>query len=423
MISLLLLIAVGAMYYLCYLFGLTASGLYLSDYEEEKSVSELPERKREYFNYLLRNAKRVSVTSSIVQSGSLIVSTICWFLLGNGVNLSNISRATIDIVLIALGWIIYLSVVAVLAPNLKQERVLGVVQAKLWLLKLVMTVCSPVVSFMISQKDRMIDIADLEEKKEEIVERAIESLADSAGIDEPLVEKDVRTMIGNIFDLADSDVRAIMVPRIEICGIGVGATLQMLQEIAAKTGHSRYPVYKDDIDNIKGVLYIKDIFARYPLPGPNDDVTKFARPAYFVPESKKLDVLLDEFKVQKVHIAIVADEYGGTAGMVTLENVLELIVGDIHGEHNVEEADVVKLSDSEYIVSANLSMQDLSEKLELNLEERDFETVGGYIYDLVGSLPRAGQKVAAGGIDYIVEKVTGQRIDKVKIILKPAENV
>ena len=116
-------------------------------------------------------------------------------------------------------------------------------------------------------------------------------------------------------------------------------------------------------------------------------------------------------------MAIVVDEYGGTSGLVTLEDLLELIVGDIQDEHDTEEDEIVKVSDTEYVVSANLSMYDLSDQLDLKLEEKDFETVGGYIYDLVGSLPAVGQKVISAGIEYIVERVSGQRIEKVRVIL------
>ncbi|TFH65545.1 MAG: HlyC/CorC family transporter, partial [Candidatus Zixiibacteriota bacterium] len=308
-------------------------------------------------------------------------------------------------------------------PDFSTEaiRALETVQSRCWLLKAVIWLCSPLVSFLISQKEKLVDKKDLDEKKEEIVERAIEFLADSAGIDEPLMEQDVKRMIGNIFDFADSEVREVMVPRIEMVALDKGATLADVQKLLSDSGHSRYPVYDEDIDNIKGVLYVKDLFQKITLPDSDADLTTFARPVYFVPESKKLDSLLADFRSQKIHIAVVVDEYGGTAGLITLEDLLELIVGDIQDEHNVEESDVVQVSASEFIVSANLSMDDLSDKLNLKLEEKDFETVGGYIYDLVGSLPRVGQKVSVDGIDYVVEKVSGQRIDKVRITIHHAE--
>jgi CBS domain containing-hemolysin-like protein len=420
--SLLLLVGIICFYYLSYLFSLTAGGLYLTDYDEQKFIESLPVRKQHYLLYLLNNPTQVAATATVVQTVSLVASTICWFLIGTRLNLPDPHRYPIAVLLVAFGWLAYLLLIEVLAPNLKQERVLQIVQSRYRLLKTMMVICSPLVLYLISQKDKLIDKQDLDEKKEEIVERAIESLAESAGIDEPLVERDVKRMIGNIFDLADSEVREVMVPRVEMVAIEKGATLETLQRLLEESGHSRFPVYDGDVDNIMGVLYVKDVFQKLPLPDGATDLTRFARPAYFVPESKELDKLLGEFRAKKIHIAIVVDEYGGTAGLVTLEDLLELIVGDIQDEHDVEEEDVVKLSDREYLVSANLSMDDLSEKLNLKLEEKDFETVGGYIYDLVGSLPRVGQRVTTDGIEYVVEKVSGQRIVKVKIVLRKTEN-
>lgn len=416
-----LLIAIGLSYYLSYLLSITAGGLYLSDYEESKFINLLPEYKRNYLQQLLKNPKRVAATADIVHSAALIVSTVCWFLLGRNLQLPALNQYMLQVVLLLVGWFIYLSLIVVFAPNVKQERALETMQSRCWLLMSIMWLCSPLVSFLISQKEKLVDQKDLDDKKEEIVERAIESLADSAGIDEPLMEQDVKRMIGNIFDLADSEVREVMIPRIEIVALEKGATLVDVQGLLTDSGHSRYPVYEGDIDNIKGMLYVKDLFQKIPLPDADADLTAFARPVYFVPESKKLDSLLADFRSQKIHIAVVVDEYGGTAGLITLEDLLELIVGDIQDEHNVEESDVVQISASEFIVSANLSMEDLSDKLNLKLEEKDFETVGGYIYDLVGSLPRVGQKVSVDGIDYVVEKISGQRIDKVRITIHLAE--
>ena len=419
MIGIALLIAIGLAYYLSYLLSITSGGLYLSDYEESKFINLLPAHKRDYLQKLLKNPKRVAATADIVLSAALIVSTVCWFVLGGYLQLP-VNHYVLQIVLLLVGWFIYLSLIVVFAPNVRQERALETVQSRCWLLMSVMWLCSPLVSFLISQKEKLVDKKDLDEKKEEIVERAIESLADSAGIDEPLMEQDVKRMIGNIFDFADSEVREAMIPRIEIVALEKGATLADVQELLNDSGHSRYPVYEEDIDNIKGMLYVKDLFQKIPMPDSDADLTAFARPVYFVPESKKLDSLLADFRSQKIHIAVVVDEYGGTAGLITLEDLLELIVGDIQDEHNIEESDVVQVSASEFIVSANLSMEDLSDKLNLKLEEKDFETVGGYIYDLVGSLPRVGQKVSVDGIDYVVEKVSGQRIDKVRITTRNA---
>jgi putative hemolysin len=417
MIALALFLAILVLYYLSYVFAVASGGLYLSDSDEKRFIESLPERKRPSVQTLLDNPKRLAVTATLIQSGSLIVSTIFWFLIGSSFEISNVQKYTIEVVLIVVGWFVYTTLVAVIAPNLKQESELAIIESKTWMLRGFMALTAPAVSSIIRFKSSLIDKQDLEERKEEIVERAIEELADSAGIDEPVMEPNVREMIVNVFDLADSEVREVMVPRIEIKFLDKGATFQEVQELVAITGYSRLPVCEDGIDNITGILHVKDLFKKSPLPAAHTVVTDLVRPALFVPESKQMSKLLEEFKVQKVHMAIVVDEYGGTAGLVTMEDLLELIVGDIQDEHDAEEADIVKVSDTEYLVSANLSMYDLSDQLDLRLEEKEFETVGGYIYDLVGSLPDVGQRIAADGINFVVERVRGQRIEKVRVIL------
>ncbi len=412
--------AILILYYISYVFAVAAGGLFLSDHDERRFVESLPERKRTSARVLLDNPKQLAVTATLIQSGSLIVSTILWFLIGSSFELPNVQKYAIEIALIVIGWFVYTTLVAVIAPNLKQERALDIVESKTWLLRVFMMMSAPGVSSIIRFKSSLIDQQDLDERKEEIVERAIEELADSAGIDEPVMEPNVRDMIVNVFSLADSEVREVMVPRIEIKFLERGATFQQVQELVKDTGYSRLPVCEGGIDNIVGILHVKDLFKQSPLPDAGTIVTDILRPALFVPESKQLSKLLEEFKVQKVHMAIVVDEYGGTAGLVTMEDLLELIVGDIQDEHDFEEADVVRVSPTEYIVSANLSMYDLSEQLDLRLEEKEFETVGGYIYDLVGSLPDVGQRVASDGIVFVVERVHGQRIEKVRVILPAA---
>ena len=414
--------AILILYYLSYVFAVAAGGLYLSDHDEKRFIESLPEKKKKSVQSLIDNLKRLAVTATLIQSGSLIVSTILWFLIGSSFEVPNLQKYAIEVALIVIGWFVYTTLVAVIAPNLKQERELDIIASKAWLLQGFVALASPAVSSIIKFKSSLIDKQDLDERKEEIVERAIEELADSAGIDEPMMEPNVRDMIVNVFDLADSEVREVMIPRIEIKFLEAGANFAEVREVVAETGYSRLPVCKNGIDNIVGILHVKDLFKQSPLPSADTDVTGIARPALFVPESKQLSKLLEEFKIQKIHMAIVVDEYGGTAGLVTLEDLLELIVGDIQDEHDSEEADIVKVSDTEFVVSANLSMYDLSDQLDLKLEEKEFETVGGYIYDLVGSLPDVGQKVSAGCLEFVVERVRGQRIEKVRVILpKPEE--
>lgn len=416
-----LILVVGAVIalYFSYLMNLVSSNVYLSDYEEERFIANARKRKRAFLTYLLKNPMRLAVTATLTETLCLTAITVLLYHVGVGISIAGVAGQITGVVLALLGWIVHLSLTEMLAPNIRQHSALRQLASRTLLIKLFVVLFSPLVSFVLKQKERMVDEQELEERKEEIVERAIETLADSAGFDEPLMEREEREMIENIFELGETEVREVMVPRIDMVAIEVGTSFTDIQEIAARSGYSRFPLYKDDIDNIRGIIYLKDLFRAVPFAEGELDLLKFAREPYFVPESKILDSLLQDFKRQHAHIAIVVDEFGGTAGLVTLEDLLEIIVGDIQDEHDVEEAELVKLSDTSYLVSANLSMEDLSEQLNLRLEEKDFETVGGYIYDLVGSLPKIGQRIESGGITYTVEKIKGQRIEKVRITLAP----
>ncbi len=422
MIPLILLLVILIAYYLSYLFNLAASGLYLSDYDEERFISSVKESRKQFFIFLMKEPKRVAVTAILVESLSLAAATVALFIVALKVAPTNLPAYALGILFVLAGWALHLILSSVLAPSAKQERALRTLTGRYWLIRVVMALLAPFVSIIIRQKESLVDEHDLEEKKEEIVERAIESLADSAGIDEPLMEADEREMIENIFELGETEVREVMVPRIDIVAIESGTSFTEIQKVADESGFSRFPLYEEDVDDIRGIIYLKDLFVAKPFPNDKLDLSQFAREPYFVPESKKLGDLLKDFRRQRTHIAIVVDEFGGTAGLVTLEDLLEIIVGDIQDEHDDEEAEIVKLSDNVYLVSANLSMEELSEELDLKLEEKGFETVGGYIYDLVGSLPQVGQKIDQEGISFIVEKIRGQRIEKVRIILASDRN-
>ncbi len=417
-----LLLVVLINLYLTYLVNVAAGGLYLSDYDEQRFLGSVKQRQREFLNFLMNNPARMGNTAILVEDICLAASSVILFYLGWRWAPVGSLAYLVGVALAIVGGALHVILAELVAPLVRQERALNVLRRRAWLLRLLLSLTAPGVSLMLRQKERRSSDSAMDERKEEIVERAIESLADSAGIDEPLVEREERRMIEKVFELGETEVREVMVPRIEMIGVELGTSFAEVQKLTAESGYSRFPLYREDADNILGIVYLKDLFAALPFSDSDFDLEKFARKPYFVPESKMLDKLLEEFKSQRNHMAIVVDEFGGTAGLVTMEDLLELIVGDIQDEHDTEEAELVKVGDNVYLVSANLSMDDLSEQLNLPLEEKEFETVGGYIYDLVGSLPEVGQKIEADGLRFIVEKIKGQRIEKVKLILMPSED-
>jgi len=242
----------------------------------------------------------------------------------------------------------------------------------------------------------------------------MESICKEIGASESELKDEEKKMIFSILEFGETLVKEIMVPRIDMVCVEANTPLEKIKELVKRVGYSRIPLYKDNIDNIIGVLHMKDLFLEENKEGL--DLSSIARKPYFIPETKKIAELLREMKKEKTHIAIVMDEYGGTAGLITMEDILEEIVGEIRDEYDVGEEDLIKKLDEEnYRVSAKLSIADLNETLGTDLPEKEFETVGGYIYDLVGSVPEEGKILESSGLKFTVEKVVGQRIKTVKI--------
>jgi magnesium and cobalt transporter len=252
--------------------------------------------------------------------------------------------------------------------------------------------------------------------REDDLERTIDKLGREFSTEENILEEDEREMIHGVVELGETAVKEIMVPRVEIVGVEVGTPLPELIDIVRKTGHSRFPLYDDSLDEIKGILYSKDLLP-HALKGEPIDLIKIARKAYFIPENKKVDELLRELKKKRLHIAIVVDEYGGTSGLVTMEDILEEIVGEIEDEYDGEPPSIDEKSPGVYMVSGSVTIADLNDATGLSLPEEEFETVGGLIYDLVGSLPEKGRSVNYHDVTFVVEQVLGQRIVKVKLLI------
>jgi len=214
-----------------------------------------------------------------------------------------------------------------------------------------------------------------------------------------------------------------MVPRIDIKSLHKNITLNDALDEILKTGFSRTPVFDKSIDDIIGILYTKDLLGHVKKRKLDMTIGEIIRPAYYVPETKKLDDLLKDMQKKKVHMAIVVDEYGGTEGIVTLEDMLEEIVGEILDEYDVEEVGIRILEDGTAIVDSRIDIDDVNETMNLNLPSEEFETVGGLVFNIIGKIPVIGDRININGVTLIVEKLRGRRISKVWIIKeKPAEN-
>ena len=232
---------------------------------------------------------------------------------------------------------------------------------------------------------------------------------------EQILNEEKKDMIQGVEDLSKTSVKEVMVPRIDIDFIASDITQEELFASILNSGHSRLPVYIDSIDNVIGVLYVKDII-KCMAEKKEIDLQKIVRKAYFVPETKRIDTLLREFKRRHLHIAIAIDEYGGIAGLVTMEDIIEEIVGDIQDEFDKEQEDILKISDNVWICDARVNLDDLNEALETQFPDEDFDSLGGFVFDLFGKVPVKYEKATWNNFDFIIQDMEGHRINFVKVI-------
>ncbi len=246
-----------------------------------------------------------------------------------------------------------------------------------------------------------------------IIEEEIKTMVD-AGEEKGIIEEDEKEMIYSIFEIGETLAREIMVPRIDVVAVAVETPLMEALEVIVEVGHSRIPVYEETIDNIIGILYAKDLLAHFREGEPEIALPDILRTAYFIPEAKKVDELLEELQQRKVHIAIVVDEYGGTAGLVTIEDILEEIVGEIQDEYDAEEPFIEVVSPNEVIFNARVDLDDVNKLLEVELPTTESDTLGGLIYSQLGRVPIVGDEVFIDGVRLSVLSVVGRRIKKIR---------
>ncbi|MBI4721187.1 MAG: HlyC/CorC family transporter [Chitinivibrionia bacterium] len=228
------------------------------------------------------------------------------------------------------------------------------------------------------------------------------------------LEEDEQKLVSSIFDFGDTVVREVMVPRIDMIAVNIYTSTAEALRIVNEAGHSRIPVYEETIDKIVGIVYTKDLLRKI-VEGADFTLASVTRDVLFVPETKKIDDLLSEFKKQKKHIAIAVDEYGGTAGLITMEDVLEELVGDIQDEFDSEEELIERLDADSALCNAKVNLDDLKEVLGIELPGDEVDSLGGFLYETIGHVPRVGDIVRRGAISYQITSVARQRIDKVLI--------
>lgn len=244
------------------------------------------------------------------------------------------------------------------------------------------------------------------------IEKEIQQLIDE-GEQRGLISEDEGEMIQGIFSFRDTIAREIMVPRTDTVCAPVETKVAEVIELILQSGHSRIPIYQENIDNIIGILHAKDLLNYWTKE--DSELRSIVRHPYFIPETKKISEVLKDLRDKKSHMAIVIDEYGGTAGILTLENIIEEIIGDIMDEYDAEENLIVKHDDGSISVNARLDVEELEDYLDMELPEGKFESVGGFVITLLGRVPTVGEQVIFNNMEMTIEAANNRKIEKIKI--------
>lgn len=278
---------------------------------------------------------------------------------------------------------------------------------------------SPLIWIFHASASAILNLFGVKEKPHSpyVTEEEIKTMI-NMGEEEGTIEEEEKKLLHRVFEFGDTEVSEAMVPRTEMVSIEENSTAADALQLVKEKGYSRFPVIKDNIDNIQGILYIKDILLEMADRDVKDDpVCNFMREAYFIPETKMVTELLDDMQKKKLHIAVVMDEYGGTAGLITLEDIMEEIVGGLQDEFEAIEAqkDIEIIDEHTFIVSAQAGLDEINDLIGADLKSEDFNTIGGFVFGLFGRLPKVGEQVRHQGRKFLILEMEDRKIAKIKI--------
>ena len=293
-------------------------------------------------------------------------------------------------------------------------------------IRLVSFVLTPVVFLLTKLSDFVVHFSKSDDEEDPTITEDEFKILVNVGQEEGVLDESESEMINSIFEFDETVVKAIMVPRIDIVAVDVEDSINEALRIIVDGGHSRIPAYEESIDNIVGMLYAKDIFAHLDADFDTMKVKELLRPAYYIPETKKVSDLLNELRLKKVHMAIILDEYGGTNGLVTIEDLIEEIIGDIQDEYDVEDDLIVMHGEDHLVADARAPIGDVEDAFDVELDEEILEdseadTIGGLAFEHLGGIPAVGDEVTVGRFLIRIVDVSGRRISKVEILLLPPE--
>jgi len=282
-------------------------------------------------------------------------------------------------------------------------------------LKLLSVLLTPLVAIIYSITNGIVHILQIKKEKEFDTEEELKLLTE-VGEEEGTLQAEESEMIQSIFDFNEKSVHEIMTPRVDMVALPSTASLDEVMDVIKDRQFSKIPIYKKNIDDIKGVLFAKDILPYLTGSRPQINLNLISRTPFFVPENKNIDDLLKDFKRKKTNIAVVVDEWGGTEGIITLEDIVEEVLGEIRDPYDKEESQFFKMEDGNYIVEGKISIYDLEEESEMKFpEDRDYDTLGGFIFTKFGNIPEIGQQLEYKKHLFTVKEMDGHRIEKVII--------
>jgi CBS domain containing-hemolysin-like protein len=384
-----------------------------------RNLAEEGDRKARRIRRALERPDQFLSTILVVSNLSVITASTLATVIA--VNLNFSFAEVISTILLSLIVLIFCEITpktwAVQAPERAARLLIGP-------LEVVSSVLRPVVIGLTTLTSGMLRVLGVEARAHGpfMTEDELRLLVE-VGEEEGVLEEEEREMIHNVFDLADTSAREVMAPRIDMVTVEADDTIDRAVQLITQGGFSRIPVFDDSINDIIGVLYAKDLL-RAIASGPRPETVRQLplRSAYFVPETKRLDDLLHEMQKQRVHMAIVVDEYGAVAGLVTIEDVVEEIFGDIKDEYDKEEQIFERVSDTEFLVDAKISVDELNELIDADLPAEEYDTLGGFVYAELDKIPTVGDMVTHDDLTITVLASKGRRVTKVKIVRERPEN-
>ena len=378
-----------------------------SNHNINKNVEDLLKHPKRLLATLLTGNTIVNVAlGSLAASYALSIYNQDYF------NISLSAFLLIEVLLVTIIILIFGEVIPKTYAISKSEN-LSNISAKL--LKIMIKTLYPL-TFIFYQITKMIT-SFFPIKKEQIFdsEEELKMLAE-VGEEDGTLDQEESDMIQSVFEFKNKLVKEILTPRVDVIALESSKTLDDAMDIIMKEKFSKVPIYKDSIDNIKGVLYAKDIIPYLMGSRPNIDLLKISREPYFIPETKPIDELLKEFKEKKINMSVVVDEWGGTSGILTLEDIVEEVMGELKDPYDRDEYEIIKNDDGSIITNGAIKIYDLEENLDIEFpDDREYDTLAGFILDACGDIPSKGDKVSFNIYNFKVISISSNRIDKVEI--------